>query len=121
MVAEAILIFDGECGICSATARFAARWVRPRARIEPWQSLDLDALGLTEADCIAAAQWVDPQGDIRSGARAIAAALSSGQQPWPVLGRVIDAPRMRPLAAIVYQWVADNRQRFPGATPACAA
>ena len=117
---QPILIFDGECGFCSASARFAERWVRPRSRIEPWQNLDLVSLGLTEQECTEAAQWVDDSGRVSSGARAIAAALRAGRSPWPVVGRVLDAPAVRPFAARVYRWVALNRDRFPGATPACS-
>ena len=115
-----MLIFDGECGFCSASARFAEHWVRPRARIEPWQNLDLTSFGLTEQECTEAAQWVDRDGAVTSGARAIAAALIAGRAPWPVVGRVLDTPAVRPLAARVYRWVALNRDRFPGATPACS-
>jgi predicted DCC family thiol-disulfide oxidoreductase YuxK len=115
-----ILVFDGDCGFCTASADFARRWVRPRARIAPWQRLDLAALGLTEADCTAAVQWVDAKGDIRSGAGAVAATLRAGRPPWPVLGRLIDAPVLRPLASRVYALVAANRGRLPGSTPACA-
>ena len=46
-----LLIFDGDCGFCTTSARFATRWVDRRHRydLEPWQQVDLARLGLTEA------------------------------------------------------------------------
>lgn len=45
-----LLIFDGDCGFCTTSARFATRWVdrRDRYDIAPWQEVDLARFGLTE-------------------------------------------------------------------------
>ena len=48
-----VLVYDGDCAFCSTSARFAARWLRRSPAdyaIEPWQRLDLAALGLTGAE-----------------------------------------------------------------------
>ena len=36
------------------------------------------------------------------------------------LGAALLLPGVNALAGVVYRWVARNRHRFPGGTPACA-
>ncbi len=117
-----LLIFDGDCSFCSSSARFARRWVDRRARfaIEPFQQLDLPALGLTVDDCEAAAWFVTGSGARHAGAQAISVALRSGAAGWPPIGRLLAAPGIRLLAAVVYRWVSANRYRLPGGTPHCS-
>jgi predicted DCC family thiol-disulfide oxidoreductase YuxK len=117
-----LLIFDGDCGFCTTSARFATRWVDRRRRyaIAPWQDLDLARLGLTEQDCIAAAQFVRPDGSVVSGHRAIAEGLLRGAPAWRPLGRLLTVAGIDRLAARAYAWVADHRYALPGGTPACA-
>lgn len=108
---QATLVFDGECGFCRWCAHVARRWVRPRARIEPWQGLDLAQLGLTPEQCQAALQWVDSRH--LHGGRAVAAALQAGMFPWPLVGALMDIPVMRPVVQAGYRWVAERRHRLP--------
>ncbi|HYO19946.1 MAG TPA: DCC1-like thiol-disulfide oxidoreductase family protein [Dermatophilaceae bacterium] len=116
-----VLVFDGDCGFCTSSARFAARWViggRPTT-VAPWQRLDVAALGLTTAQCREAAQWVGKDGQVSTGHLAIAAALRSGHLVWRPLGALIIAPGFSWLAGRLYAWVADHRYALPGGTPAC--
>lgn len=108
-----ILVYDADCGFCTQ----CANWVRRRsdADVVPWQSLDLDAHALTERDVTEAAWWLDTR-DQLSGARAVAAALRSCGRPWRWLGVLIDLAPVRPLAKVVYRWVARYRYRLPGST-----
>jgi predicted DCC family thiol-disulfide oxidoreductase YuxK len=128
-----ILVFDGDCGFCTSSARFLARWVArtgpapaaPPARlsaeptIEPYQHLNLADLGLTADQCRAAVQWVGRDGQVASGHRAIAAALRAGHLVWRPLGALLVAPGISWLAGRLYSWVADHRYALPGGTPAC--
>ena len=116
-----VLIFDGDCGFCTSSARFLHRWVvRDRAiSIAPWQRLDLDALGVREDQCRAAVQWVGRDGRVLSGHAAIAAALRAGHPVWRPIGALIVAPGLSWLAARVYSWVSAHRYALPGGTPAC--
>jgi predicted DCC family thiol-disulfide oxidoreductase YuxK len=117
-----LLIFDGDCGFCTTSARFASRWVdrRNRCDIVPWQQVDLAQFGLTEADCIDAAQFVRRDGQVRAAHLAIAEGLRQGAPLWRPLGTVMTLPGVSQLAAKVYTWVADHRYALPGGTPACA-
>ena len=119
-MSRARLIYDGECGFCSWSAVRAHRWARVDAEVVAWQSAPLAEWGLSPHECVDAVQWIGTRGERRSGARAVAAALQSGVQPWRFIGCMIDAPAMRGTAQIVYQWVARHRHRLPGATAACA-
>jgi predicted DCC family thiol-disulfide oxidoreductase YuxK len=115
-----VLVFDGDCGICTRLADVARDRVRVAAAIEPWQRLDLAAYGLTVEQCLLAAQFVHADGRIDSGERSIAAALIAGRPVFRPLGRFILLPGVVQLAGVVYRWVARNRDRLPGGTPACA-
>ena len=117
-----LLIFDGDCGFCTTSARFVSRWVdrRDRYDVRPWQELDLGSLGVTEADCIEAAQFVRRDGSVVAGHRAIAAGLTHGAPLWRPLGHLLTVPGISQLAARAYAWVADHRYALPGGTAACA-
>ena len=117
-----LLIFDGDCGFCTTSARFATRWVDRRGRyaVVPWQQTDVARYGLTEADCIQAAQFVRPDGSVRAGHLAIADGLVHGAAPWRPVGHVLALPGISRLAARAYTWVADHRYALPGGTAACA-
>ena len=117
-----LLIFDGDCGFCTTSARFATRWVDRRQRydIAPWQQVDLARFGLTEADCIEAAQFVRRDGSVVAAHLAIAEGLKHGAAPWRPLGHLVSLPGVSWLAGRVYTWVADHRYALPGGTPACA-
>jgi predicted DCC family thiol-disulfide oxidoreductase YuxK len=118
VAAVATLVYDGDCGFCTRSAR----WLQRRARsldIVPWQRADLESLGLTADECQAAVQCVGG-GRRSSGALAVAAALRECRQPYRAVGSVVGSPAVRPLADRVYVWVAAHRHRLPGGTRTCA-
>ncbi|GAB3112313.1 hypothetical protein GCM10027055_14980 [Janibacter alkaliphilus] len=118
-----VLVFDGDCGMCTRAASLVERRFRPepeRFDVAPSQALDLDALGLTQAECDEALQWVATDGSIASGHAAVARMLRASY-PWArPLGALLTAPVLDRVAALAYRWVARNRHIFPGGTPACA-
>lgn len=115
-----VLVFDGECGFCTSCARLL-RQTGTRAEIVPWQRADLDRLGLSAAEAAAAVRWVEPDGSVRGGHEAIAAALLTAGPAARLAGRAIVAPGVSRVAAAGYRFVAANRGRLPGGTPACSA
>jgi predicted DCC family thiol-disulfide oxidoreductase YuxK len=115
----AVLLFDGDCAFCTSSARWLERRAISAARVLPWQRTDLAELDVTEAECEAAVQWVD--GDHHSaGSDAIADYLTTSTWAWRRVGGVLRSAPVRPLAGLVYGWVARHRGRLPGGTPACA-
>ena len=113
-----LLIFDGDCGFCTTSARAGQRWLGLE-NVEPWQFLDLDSLPVTETQCREAVQWVSADGTVASAHEAVIAALRHAGGIWIVPGRILALPGVRSLAGVVYRTVARYRYRMPGGTPAC--
>ena len=131
---RAILLYDGDCGVCTRLAGFVARRLRPsqpaggrpgaqasgraggRASgqaygISAYQDADLGPLGLTTAQCDAALQWVDSSGRISSAQDAVARLLLASRLWARPIGALLLAPGINALAGAVYRTVAANRSR----------
>lgn len=124
-----VFLYDGDCGFCSASARVIMRQLDRAGRsgrppVLPWQHVDLVALGLTEAECEQAVQWVaDPGTPHRvalAGPAAIGAVLRYGGPLWRSAGWVLRQGWVSPLAWPIYRLIARHRDRLPGGTAACA-
>ncbi|GGM25958.1 hypothetical protein GCM10011608_08390 [Micromonospora sonchi] len=113
-------VYDGDCAFCTRCAEFVERRIPTRARVLPWQFADLDELGLTEAECDEAVQWVGLDGSRAAGPDAIAALLGSSGRVWRIAGAGLRFAPVRAAAWPVYRWVARNRHRMPGGTAACS-
>src|ERR1700689_692530 len=77
----ATLIFDGDCGFCTTSARWAQRRFRHGEQAQAWQLLGGEVLagaGLSENDVREAAWWVDGDGVRERGHRAVGRALVAG-------------------------------------------
>jgi predicted DCC family thiol-disulfide oxidoreductase YuxK len=117
-----VLIFDGDCGICTRLAEFARRAVLPLSAgtVVPFQYIDLSPYGLTASACTEALQFVSAGGRVYAAQDAVARLLLASRVWWKPFGAIILVPGIHGLAGVVYRWVARNRQRLPGGTPACA-
>ena len=113
-----LLVYDGECGFCIRSARWIEARLPADARVEPWQSVDLQQLGLSRPDVEAAVWWIDDcgPGPRRSrGAEAIGRSLVAAGGAWRLVGLLIVHPPLCWLARPAYALVAANRHRLPGA------
>lgn len=122
-MAASILIYDGDCGVCTRLSRVVTTTVRRRQAdfaVSAYQDADLPALGLTPEECDEALRWVDSRGRVSSAQDAVARVLLAGRLPFKPLGALILVPGINALAGVVYRWVALNRHRLPGGTPACS-
>src|SRR5690606_40728861 len=54
-----VLVYDGDCGFCTSSARFIERHVPVRAAFVPYQHADLDALGVTAERARHEVLWID--------------------------------------------------------------
>jgi predicted DCC family thiol-disulfide oxidoreductase YuxK len=113
-----VFVYDGDCAFCTRTARWVEARVDGRAGVQPWQALDLDALGLTERDVTEASCWVE-DGRRDRGHRSIGRALLAVGGAWGLVGRLILVPPLSWVAGPVYAVIARNRHRMPGGTDAC--
>ena len=119
--APPVLVYDGDCGICTRLSRVARRFVMPAAgTVAASQELDLAAYGLTEEQCLEALQFVDAAGRTHAAQDAVARLLLAGAPWWKPFGALLLAPGVNALAGVAYRWVARNRYRLPGASAACA-
>lgn len=107
------LVYDADCGFCTRSAT----WLDPAP--VPWHSLDLAALGVTQATADANAGWLVNGRITQLGAAAIAAALRAKGGSARLLGVAMTVPGVRGLAGLVYPRIAANRHRMPGGTAAC--
>jgi len=105
------VVFDGDCGFCRCSVAWSKRTLRVDVRYEPWQTADLAALGLTSDACRDSVQWVSNGGRL-AGHRAVASLLRGSQQPWRLIGVLLDAPGLRLLARVGYAIVKANRSRL---------
>jgi predicted DCC family thiol-disulfide oxidoreductase YuxK len=120
MMGQPVLIFDGDCGFCTTSVRFAERRIGVRARVTPWQFADLTALGTTRKRAEHEVLWID-RDRVYGGAQAVAKLLIAAGLPWSPLGFVLRVPPFRWAAQGLYRLIANNRRRLPGGTPACSS
>jgi predicted DCC family thiol-disulfide oxidoreductase YuxK len=117
-----LLIYDGDCSFCTASAKWvAARW-RGNAQAVPWQTLAPDELaehGLTEDDVRCAAWWIAEDGRTFRGHLAIAQALKACSGWLGPVGHVLLVPPFLWIGAAVYPLMGRWRHFLPGGTPAC--
>jgi predicted DCC family thiol-disulfide oxidoreductase YuxK len=121
-----LLVFDGDCGFCTAAVDWAARRFRRPVEVAPWQRLELDELGLTREDVDLYAWWIERGDDAPDGLRrwrghrAAGRALRSCRGIWPFFGLLLLLPPpVSWIWAAGYRLVARFRGYLPGATPAC--
>jgi predicted DCC family thiol-disulfide oxidoreductase YuxK len=115
-----VLIFDGECGFCSACVRWGYKNLRVMPKSVPFQLADLPGLGLT-IEQVSAAVWLIDAGQHHRGHLAVAGLLA--MQPslgWRALAKAMRTPGFSAIFAVGYALVVRFRHRLPGATEACA-
>ena len=113
---DMLLVYDGECGFCTQWARWAKARLPSHTRVEPWQALELEALGLSQQE-VKAALWLledNSEGDpLRChGAEAVGRVLLANSGAWRVVGWLITHPPLCWLARPIYAIVATNRRHL---------
>jgi len=109
-IGKATLIYDGNCPLCTA----AARWIRQNAGdgIETLPCQDEARAArfpnVSEAACMNAMQLVMPDGAVYSGERALPHLLRR-LHGWRRLAWVFSVPGASFIAPYVYRWIARHR------------
>lgn len=97
------LVFDGDCGICTASANWARRRV-PSVRVRSHVEHGVESLEKV---------WLVEGDSRREGADAVAALLRMADSaPWRALGTLLSLPLVRWVARGAYWVVARNRTRL---------
>jgi predicted DCC family thiol-disulfide oxidoreductase YuxK len=111
----AVLIYDGDCAMCRASALWLMRRALSSGELEilPCRSSVRRARYPAIADevCLTAMQLVLPDGRVLSGADAVPELLRR-IRGWGWVARLLDLPGVRPVARRVYAWIAKNRMRI---------
>ena len=111
----AVLIYDGECAACRASALWIMRLALSGGALEilPWRSAPRRARfpQISDAVCATAMRLVLPDGRVLAEADAVPELLRRIRGlGW--LATVLAVPGARPPARRIYQWIARNRFRL---------
>lgn len=114
---RAVLIYDGDCPMCRASAL----WLLRRAMAGGARGLEILPCRsparrrrypqINDEACLSAMQLVLPDGRVLAGADAVPEILRRIPR-WGWLARLLALPAVRPVARRLYRWVADNRMRL---------
>ena len=115
----ATLVYDGDCAFCTSSVQWLMRRHVRVDEVIAWQHADLAQLGLTREQCEEAVQLLLPEGR-SSGHAAIGKLFLRSAWWWKPLGVLLLVPPTSWVARVAYRWIANNRDRMPGGTPACA-
>jgi len=85
-------VFDGDCGFCTASARWIKRRLPDSVAVEPWQSLELEEIGLSRDGISAAAWWIEDSGRHHRAHMAIGHAVHAVGGWWGLVGRAMVTP-----------------------------
>ena len=115
--APAILIYDGDCSMCRASAL----WLMRRALAGRADELEILPCrspvrhqrfpAITDETCMRAMQLVLPDGRVLAGADAAPEILRRIPR-WRWVAAFFSLPGARPLSRRVYAWIANNRMRL---------
>lgn len=115
-----IFLFDADCGVCqNGTDAIRAR-VNPPVDIVGYQATDFAALGVTEQELSEGPVFVDVDGTRAVGPLGMARMLTLAGPGYRLMGRVMLAPGIRNVLAKIGPTMYRNKDRLPGATPACS-
>ena len=105
------LVYDGECGFCTRSARWVERRDRAaRISVKPSQEAGLiESLGLTPEEVERASWAVEAGGRKFEGAAAISRVLMELGAGWRVLGSLYEVPPIRWVEDRYYRRVARRR------------
>lgn len=127
-----LLVIDGDCAFCQASAARAQRMIRRMPNVKAWQQLvaagHLAAPGgvgsldgrLSVDECTRAVQYVALDGRVHTGHDAVSALLMAAGGGWWPLGALLRVPGIRQGAAVAYRWVARHRHQLPGGSDRCS-
>jgi predicted DCC family thiol-disulfide oxidoreductase YuxK len=116
---KGLLLFDGDCGVCSKLAEWAARRDGGRHfRVEPYFEFSEEQLahyGLTWADCTRAVQLITSQGKVIEGAFAVNRFLWTLAPFKPLVATLYLLFPLLGVEMLGYAIVAKNRHRISAA------
>jgi DCC1-like thiol-disulfide oxidoreductase len=114
-----IFLFDADCGICQQGTDRIRRIIAPPVDIVGYQSVDLDTLGVSEADVEEGPVLVRADGTHVVGPASMAELLGASRAPYRQAGRAMQLPGVRRVLGAVGPVIYRNKHRLPGAGETC--
>lgn len=114
-----LFLFDADCGICQTGTDRIRRTIAPPVEIVGYQSVDLDALGVSGADVEEGPVLVRTDGTHVVGPAAMAELLAASRAPYRQAGRAMQLPGIRRVLGAVGPVMYRNKHRLPGAGDSC--
>ena len=112
-----LVLFDGDCGVCTKAATFAGKHTANQGFIyKPYQQIDEQHLkskyGISYEDCSSHLRLISPNLSIQTGAEAVNKIALHIPQVAPLVGLLYLFPFMLAVEAIVYELIAKNRAKI---------
>lgn len=107
-----LLIYDGDCGFCTYWARYWQKLTQDRVSYEPYQQAAIRFPQIPIAEFQRAVQYIAPDGQIASAAKASFLTLSHarGKGIWLALYRSL--PGFAAISEWAYKFIASQRPAF---------
>lgn len=106
-----LLIYDGECGICSALAEWAQKKSNGALSIEPYQTADLWKISLSYEQAEQSAAFIKLKDmKVYRNARSIFETMKHLGIPYSIVGYTLSNPIFSVIAFPFYRLIARNRR-----------
>ena len=119
MTTTPIFLFDADCGVCQQGTARIRETIAPPVEIVGYQSVDLVALGVSEAEVDRGPVLVRADGSHVVGPGAIAELLATARSPFRQAGQVMLLPGIRQALGAVGPVMYRNKHRLPGVSDSC--
>lgn len=113
-----LILFDADCGFCSASARLLSRWGAGGEYVA-MQTVDLVALSVDPARAQRELPAVQTDGTVVYGASAIAVSLAAGPRWMRGVAAVMAWPVVSTCSSIVYRFIASHRHQLFAGSDQC--
>ena len=100
---RSVVVYDGDCGICEASAR----WVM--SHVASVDVVSHHQYGLTNIDSV---WFVTPNGRLEGAAAVSSILKSADSQLYRVIGTAVGMPVILSAAGLIYKMVAQNRRHI---------
>ena len=119
MSTSPLFLFDADCGICETATDRIRQTIAPPVEIVGYQSVDLEALGVSTAEVEVGPVLVRSDGSHVVGPGAMAELLTTARSPYRQAGRVMLLPGIRQVLGAVGPVMYRNKHRLPGVGDSC--
>ena len=114
------LIYDGDCGVCTASVDWVRRWLSDQPVMRASQSVDPSSYGLSLRD-VQERVWLCTVSGAWGGHEAVAGVFKmQSDWRWRLLGNLMLTPPFAWFARLGYWLIARNRHRIRVGAVQCA-